>query len=282
MELILIHTVLNMLEVFTFPFMQRAFIAGVSSGFVLGWLGAFLTTKKMSFLGDGIAHASLVGVAIALFFGWPILPVSLIIAFIIAILIYLLESNAKLSSDSAIGIIFTTSMALGVIILSLYQGYQPELISYLFGNILIISKVDLVIILITNLIVIFILSFFFRKMVFTIFDKDGAYLSGIDTWKYDLMLYIISSLVIVLCIKLIGIILVSALMIIPSAIAKLFSNSFKTFTIFSSLLAAVLVFFGLILSYYLDLPSGATIILFSVFTLGLSYFGRKLAIYMIR
>jgi len=264
-----------MLDIFSYPFMQRAIVAGIFSAGLLGWLGAFITTRKMSFLGDGIAHASLAGVAIALLFGWAPIPVTVLFAILVAVLIYFLENHAGISSDSAIGIIFTTGMALGIIILNFYQGYQPELVSYLFGNILTISQSNLLTIIVFSLIIFLFLFFNYRKMTFITFDRNGAYLSGISLWKQDLLLYIFSSIAIVLSVKLVGIVLVSALLIIPSSISRTFSKSFRSFVGFSFLSSIILVFFGLIISYFLNLPSGATIIIFSAIIFALISLLRK-------
>lgn len=265
-----------MWEIFSYPFMQRAILAGLFSAAILGYLGTFITTRKMSFLGDGIAHASLAGVAAALLFGWSPMPVAILTAIIIAILIYLLEKKAKVSSDSAIGVIFTTGMALGIIILNFYQGYQPELISYLFGNILTINQVDLFTIILVSLGILFTFFFSYRQLVFVTFDREGAYLSGIKPWKYDLLLYVVSAIAIVLSIKLVGIILVSALLVMPSTISKLFAHSFKTFVLWAVIIAIILVEGGLFLSYLFDLPSGATIIIFGAIFLFVSYLFKNI------
>jgi ABC-type Mn2+/Zn2+ transport system permease subunit len=251
-----------MFDFLQYGFMQRAFIAGLCSAILLGWLGAFLTTRKMSFLGDGIAHASLAGIAFAILIGWAPMPVAIVFSIIVAIGIYVVEKKIHLSSDTAIGILFTTSMAIGIVLLQYYEGYQPELVSYLFGNILAIGKIDVLTIVISTLFILLFLYKHYTKMVFTTFDRDGAYLSGISLAYYDLSLYIISAITIVISIKLVGIILVSALIVMPSAIAKFFAKSFKSFVIYSSIFSACIVFFGLILSYFLNWPSGATIILF--------------------
>ncbi|MBT3816959.1 MAG: metal ABC transporter permease [Candidatus Magasanikbacteria bacterium] len=259
-----------MLDLFQYTFMQRAIIAGICSGISLGWLGVFLTTRKMSFLGDGLAHASLAGVAIAILLGWAPIPLAILFAVFIAIIIYIVEKKTTVSADMAIGMLFTASMAVGIILLQYYEGYQPELMSYLFGNILTITQTDLITIIFSTVIIIFLLLIHHRKLVFTTFDPDGAYLSGIDTWKYDILLYIISAVTIVLSIKLVGLILVSALIITPSAIGKLFAKSFTSFLVISTVFAINIVFWGIILSYILDWPSGATIILFgfTLFLLG--------------
>lgn len=241
--------------------MVRALIAGIFSALTLGALGAFVTTRKMSFMGDGVAHASLAGIALAILLGWAPVPVALGFSVIIALLIYFLEKKIKISADMAIAIIFTTGMALGILLLSFYQGYQPELISYLFGNILTISNIDLIAIVAVSVLVLGFLLFFYRRILFSTFDSVGAYLSGLKVWLYDIFLYIAIALAVIVSIKLVGIILVSALLVLPSAISRLFSQSFKSFILLASLSALIIVVSGLILSYYLNLPSGATIVL---------------------
>mgnify|MGYP002682706356 FL=1 len=158
-----------MFEFLDYPFMLRAFFAGTAVAIILGWLGTFVVTRKISFIGDGLAHASLAGIALAILAGFAPLPTALIIAVLIAIIIYFLEKKANISGDMAIAIMFTTGLAIGIILLHYYQGYQPELISYLFGNILSISVYDLKFILAASLIIIITLSLFYRQILFVTF-----------------------------------------------------------------------------------------------------------------
>ncbi len=250
-----------MLEIFSYPFMIRAFLAGAAVAAVLGWLGTFVVTKKISFIGDGLAHASLAGIALALLLGWAPLPTAIILSVLIAAIIYFLEKKVGLSGDTAIAIMFTTGLALGVIILHYYQGYQPELISYLFGNILAIGSADLRVILLASALMLAILAFFNRHILFATLDPIGARLAGHKPWIYDLLLYMMSAVAIILSIKLVGIVLVSALLVTPSVIARLFARSFKEFVVLAVIIALIVVLVGLIASFYLDWPSGATIIL---------------------
>lgn len=241
--------------------MIRALVVGIFIAIVLGWLGTFVVTRKMSLIGDSIAHASLAGIALALLVGWAPIPVAVFFAVLIAILIYFLEKKTKISGDMAIAVMFTTGMAIGIILLHFYQGYQPELMSYLFGNILTVNYYDLWNILAFGLVIIVLLAVFYQKILFSTFDPVGAYLSGLKVWLYDLILYISTAVAIILSLKLIGIILVSALLVTPSAIAKLFAKSFRHFILLAISISVIIVFFGLIISYWLDLPSGATIVL---------------------
>lgn len=244
--------------------MWRAIIAGIFSALLLGSLGVFATTRKMSFMGDGVAHASLAGIALAILLGWAPMFVAIIFAIFIAILIYILEKKSNLSADMAISIIFTGGMALGILFLSYYQGYQPELISYLFGNILTISNEDLFTVITVSLIILTLLIIFYRRILFSTFDPVGAYLSGLRVFLYDIFLYIAIAIAVIVSIKLVGIVLVSALLVLPSAISKIFSKSFKKLIILASILSIIIVLSGLLISYYLNLPSGSAIVLVGI------------------
>ncbi|MBP9731980.1 MAG: metal ABC transporter permease [Candidatus Magasanikbacteria bacterium] len=250
-----------MLELLSYPFMQRALISGIMISLVLGWIGTFLVSRKMSFIGDGIAHASLGGIALAIILGIAPLPTALVFGVMLAIILFFIEKKTDLSQDTTIGLLFTTSMAVGIILMHFHEGYQPELMSYLFGNILAINTVDLWTIGGVGAGVLLLLSIFNRQMTFITFDKDGAYLSGISPARYDLIFYIMTTLAIITSVKLVGIILVSALIITPSAAAKLIARSFSSFQKIAMIIALTMTIAGLTLSYYLDLPSGALIIL---------------------
>jgi zinc transport system permease protein len=250
-----------MLEIFQYSFMLRALYAGLMVAVVLGWLGTFVVVRKLSFIGEGIAHASLVGIAAALLLVVSPLPVTILATILIAIGIYFLQKKTNISGDMAIAIVFTSCLALGIILLHFYQGYQPELISYLFGNILTISQFDVFNILGFGALIILLLTFLHKQILFTTLDPIGAKLAGLRTDIYDLLLYVILAVAIVLSIKIVGIVLVSALLVTPSASAQLLAKSFKSFIALSIFISLLIVFFGLIFSYYLDLPSGATIVL---------------------
>lgn len=250
-----------MLEIFTFPFMQRALIAGVLVGILLAALGVFVVMRKMAFFGDGIAHASLAGIALGILVGFAPLPVAIVYAVIVALIIYALERGTQLSSDTIIGILFTASMALGVVIMSFIPGFQPELVSFLFGNILAINVTDIVIIggFATGILV-WLLGWR-RHLTYATLDPDHATLSGINTQLHTILLYVALSVSVVLGVKILGIILVSALLIIPAATSRLLSNTFRSFFWISILLSVIVVVLGLLLSFFIDAPSGATIIL---------------------
>ncbi len=241
-------------------FMQRAFIAGMVLAPLLAVLGSFMTLRKLSFFADGIAHASLLGVAIAIIVG--ILPFigALIIGILLGITMYFLEKHSKLASDTVVGIVFTTGMALGIILVSLQPGYQPELISFLFGNILAVTWADIWTITALSFGILLIVYIFFRQFILISLSKEMAWTSGIHTKYLDLLFYIFLSLAVVLGVKLLGIILVSALLIIPPVTSKLIARSFYSYVLFAIIFAFISFIVGLFSSYHLDLPSGASIV----------------------
>jgi ABC-type Mn2+/Zn2+ transport system permease subunit len=215
-----------MLEILQYAFMQRAIIAGIVLACLLAWLGVFVIMRKMSFFSDGIAHASLAGVAVGVVAGIHPLTTALIFSVIFSIVIYSLEKKTTLSSDAIIGILFTSGMAFGVVLISFKSGYQPDLVGFLFGNILAIRTADLAVI--------------------------SALSAGI-------MAFLAVS--VVLGLKILGIILVSALLIIPASTAKLVSKSFKGLIVQSVVFSEIVVILGITLSYYLDSPTGPMIVL---------------------
>ncbi len=252
-----------MIELLQYPFIQRALIAGVILAGLLAYLGIFVMLRKMAFFGDGIAHASLAGIAIGIITGVSPLPVAVIFGIILAIIIYYLENKTVLSSDTIIGIIFTASMSLGVLLISLQSGYQPELISFLFGNILAIKTTELIYFGVVAALLILLHIAKKNKIALMIFDRESAYLAGINVTLLEITLYIALSVSVVLGVKVLGIILVSALLIIPPSTGKLLAKSLKSLEYITLLLAEITMVAGIILSYYLDLPTGPTIVLTS-------------------
>ncbi len=250
-----------MLELFTYPFMQRALVAGIIIALLLGWLGVYVISRNMSFVGDGVAHASLSAVALAILVGFTPLPTAIVFSILLAIAIHALKQKSSISFDAVIGILFTTGMALGIVLLQFHEGYVPDLMSYLFGNILTINTSDLWWMAGVGTLIIIFLATARRPLAFLTIDPEGSSLAGIPTKRIDLLLTIMISLSVVLSIKMIGIVLVSALLILPSASAKLLARSFHQFLVSSIILAVIMVLVGTILSYVLNMPTSAIIVL---------------------
>ncbi|MBU0625496.1 metal ABC transporter permease [Patescibacteria group bacterium] len=252
---------MELFEMFSYPFMQRAFLAGLMLAALLSFLGIFVTVRKMSFFGDGIAHSTLAGLAIALLAGISPLPTALIWAALVALLIWWLEQRTHLPSDTLIGIFFTSSMSLGVILMSFKAGYQPELVSFLFGSILAIRTPDLIYIYTVGVVILIWLASNLKRLIYLSLSRDQAAVSGVAVSRKTLLLYIGLALATVLGVKMLGIILVSALLILPAAASRLITKTFRGHIIASVILAEIMVAVGLIVSFIYDLPSGATVVL---------------------
>lgn len=247
-------------DILQFPFMQRALIGGIIIATLLASLGVLATLKKMAFFSEGIAHASLAGIAIAILAGASPLPIAIVWAVIVAVGIFAIERHTKVSSDVAIGILFTGSMALGVLMMSLTAGYQPELVSFLFGSILRITWNDIALMTALSVIILSWYGLSLKQLTLIALSEDTAKVAGINTGLQTLLFYIALAISTVLGVKILGIILVSALLILPSAISKLHAESFKQYLLYSIITAQVIVFAGLLLSFYYNLPSGAVIV----------------------
>ncbi|MBI4713680.1 metal ABC transporter permease [Candidatus Uhrbacteria bacterium] len=256
---------MDILEFLQFPFMQRALIAGILLGVLLASLGIFVTLRRMAFFGEGIAHASLAGIAIAVLAGLNPLPVAIVWSIILAFLIFVLEQKTKLPIDTVIGIFFTSAMALGVVLMNFTTGYQPELMSFLFGSILSVSFADLITIAISTIVIITWLIFSRRQITFLSLSEEQAIVSGVPVRLQTAALYVALAIATVLGVKILGIILVSALLIIPPAISRLHAKSFRSHLILAVLFSEIIIVLGLALSFFFDLPSGATIILVGAF-----------------
>ncbi len=269
-----------MLEILSYPFLQRAILAGLIMALLLAFLGPFVILKRMSFFADGIAHASLAGVAIGIFLSFNPLLAAVLISVIFAIVIYFTEQKQGLPVDTIIGILFSFGMALGVLLISVYPGYQPELMSFLFGNILAIQKGELIMMFGLSLFILLFLFFNLKQLALFTLNEETAYTEGIKVKRLRLFLYIILAITVVLGIKILGIILVSALLLVPTAIARLFSCSFVSLLVNSVLLAEGIVLSGIIFSYYLNFPTGPSIVVLGVLIFALSVFIKNIKKYV--
>ena len=247
------------MDLIAFPFMQRAFVGGIIISFLLAYFGIFAILRRSSFFGDAIAHSSLTGVALGILMGIDPLLMSLLYAVLVSFIIPLIRSRSNLSTDSLLGIILPVSMALGVILLSVTPGYQPELMSFLFGSILGIGWKEIILTGFISLVLFFILKNNHKKLLNISFDKEYSKLLGINVNFLDALYHIALAVSIVLGIQLVGIVLVNAMLIIPAATARLFSKSLHSMFVIAPIISVITTVIGLILSYYLNLPSGPVI-----------------------
>lgn len=250
-----------MIEIFQYEFMQRAFIAAVLVSVACGVVGTYVVIKRIVSLSGGISHAAFGGVGLGYFLGLNPVLAAIPFSILSAIGIGTINHRVKVSEDTAIGILWSVGMALGIIFINLTPGYAPDLFSYLFGNILTVANSDLVIMLILDLIIIAMVFLFQREFLAISFDEEFSKVVGMHSELIYMLLLSLVALSVVVLIKVVGIILIIALLSIPAAISKQFTYDIKKVMIFSVVIGMILNVIGLLLSYIFNLASGATIIL---------------------
>ena len=260
-----------MMEMLSIPFVQKALIGGVVLSILLSLLSLFIVVKNWSFISIGISHATFGGLAIGLYLGINPTIVGFIFAILVGVLIGYISKNSNLKEDVSIGILFSFSMALGLILIMKTPNYTTDLFTFLFGDILTITSLDIKLLVGFTIFIGIYLFLFFDKLMFCCFDEEVAYTTGIKTNFYYYLLIVIIAIATVLSVKLVGVILASAMIILPASFASLFFWYYKKILIFGSLTSVVMITAGIFVSYYLDLPPGAFIVsLYSgVFMLGL-------------
>jgi zinc transport system permease protein len=269
-----------MIEILQFEFMQNAFAAGLLAAIACGIIGTYVVVKRMVFISGGIAHASFGGIGIGYFMGIDPIIGALVFAIASALGMGALVRRTKLPEDTAIGIFWAIGMALGVLFIALTPGYAPDLFSYLFGNILTVPTSDLLLMIILDGVIILVVSLLYKEFTALSFDEEFSKVMGLPVERLYLTLLCLIALTVVLLIRIVGIILIIALLTIPAATARRFTSNLKKMMMLSVALGIGFTFGGLWLSYVVDLPSGATIILVSggVFLASLGFsrlYGRK-------
>lgn len=252
-----------MTEFLAYPFMQRALLAGLLVGCSASVLGVLVILRRSAFFGDAIAHASLAGVAIGLLSGWNPLLAATGVGVGLAMSLHIVERHTRLALDTVLGFILPFFMALGVLLLSLQPGYQPELMSFLFGSILTVSYDTLLLVAGMTCAVLAGFACWRPQLLFAAFDEEAAQLTGIRVGLILTGYHILLALVVIASIRTVGIILANALLIIPAATAKMLARSLAHMFVLAPLLGGMSVVGGMIVSYYLDLPSGPAIVVLS-------------------
>ncbi len=254
-------------EILQYEFFRNALIIGVLSGVACGIIGSFIVIKKISFISGSIAHASFGGIGIAYFLGLNPVLGALVFSILSALGIGFINKNNKSQEDASIGAIWAIGMATGLLFIYFTPGYAADLMSYLFGNILLSTNNDLIYIAILNVFIIVSVYFLFKWLVAVIFDEEFAQISNIKVYPLYLFLLVLIALSVVVLIRSVGVILVIALLTLPASSAQLLSKRFKNIIFIAIVLAIFSNLLGIFLSYYLNLPSGPVII----FTAALIY-----------
>ncbi|MBI5188611.1 MAG: metal ABC transporter permease [Nitrospirae bacterium] len=250
-----------MIEILSSAFMQKAFFVGIMVSLISGLVSVFVVLRKMSFIGAGISHAAFGGVAIGFFTGINPLITATIYSIAVALGIEVVSRKGKVSEDASIGIFFASSRALGIILVSLSREYNVDLFGYLFGNILAITDREVLITLLTTISVIGVILLFLKEIFLTTYNEEIAQVSGISVRAINILFLLVLSISIVIAMKVVGIILISALLVIPGATAQLFAKSLTSMIAISCGAAVFSTITGLFLSYEFDIAPGGSIVL---------------------
>jgi len=246
--------------IFAYDFLRHAAEAALLASISCGIIGSYIVARRMVFISGGITHASFGGIGMGYFFGiHPLLGAALFSIFS-AVGIRLASKKSEIREDSAIGILWSLGMAIGIIFIFLTPGYAPNLMTYLFGSILTVTLTDLYFMAALALVIILLFTFFYRIILYVSFDEEYARSHNAPVELVNYLLLILIALVIVLHIRVAGIILVISYLTIPQTTANLFVSDLRKIILYSILISFLGSTAGLIVSFYLNIPSGATII----------------------
>jgi len=248
-------------DIFQYAFLQNAVLSAVLVSIVCGIIGVIIVEKKLVMISGGIAHTSFGGVGLGYLLRIEPIIGGLVFAVVSSLGIVYLKRKFETGADTLIGIFWSVGMALGVMFIALMPGYPPDMTSYLFGDILTVSKLDVTLMTVLDAFIVLSIVVFFNYWKAYLFDEEFAQVMGVNTAKLDYFLFVLIALTIIVLIKVVGIILVIALLTIPPAIAKQFTHNLRNLMFMAIGIGGVLSLAGLTLSYYMNVPSGATIIL---------------------
>ena len=258
------------LEILSYGFMQRAIVSGIAIALLCSVVGLFLVLRRYSLFGDAIAHSSFGGIAAGLLIGiyplWTAYAVSLLSALIIT----RIRQKFDISGEAAVAVLLSSGIAVGLILISLSGGFTVDIFSFLFGSILLVSVEDTILILSLTGVILIVILLLYRQLIYSTFNEEQAKVSGIPVEKINYLIVFIAGITVVTSIQLVGILLISALFVIPNVTAIMYGLSFKQTAILSSSFAVSSVVIGILLSYVLDITPAGTIVLISITILATS------------
>jgi zinc transport system permease protein len=253
------------LEFLLYGFIQKALIGGLFLGVTCAILGVFLVLKNMALIGDGLAHVTFGALALGLLLNLSPFWVALPIGILGSIVILFITKQTAAKADAAIGILSSMGIAGGVLIASVAGGFNVDLFSFLFGSILTIQETELILSIAASIGTLLIISLYYYDLLYVTFDEPSAKVAGINVTFIEYLLATLTGVIVVLSVKIVGVLLVSALIILPASTALQVSRSFSQTLIFTAILSGFSVISGIVISYALDLPSGALIVLLNGF-----------------
>lgn len=264
-----------MFDFLAYGFMQKGLLGAMIVGGCCSLIGAFVVLRGMSYIGAGIGHGCLAGVALAFLMGWNPMVTASVAALVMVVLIEGVKRKAALKMDTAIGVLFSLAMALAVLFIGMLKRYTPDIMGYLFGNLLGITSADLWIMGGIAIAVAFLILVFFKEIQYSTFDPEMAELSGIPAGWITLGLTILMGLTVVISLQAVGELLVLALIVLPASTAYQLTKSLQKMIALSMTIGVSVSIIGLILAYYLDVPSGSTIVILLGICFGLAVLAKS-------
>lgn len=259
----------TLIELFSYDFFVNAFLASMLAAISCGLIGTYIVSRRIVFISGGITHASFGGIGMGYYLGINPLVGATVFSVLSGMGIQLFSSKGKVREDSSIAIWWSLGMAIGIIFVYMTPGYAPNLMSYLFGSILTVSTGEIWLMLALAVIIVSFFTLFYRTILYISFNEDYARTSDLPVDLFNYLLMVLISLTIVLNIRVVGIILILSLLTIPQATANLMTRNFGRMMVYSIGFAFLASFVGLLISYFADIPSGATIIFTQVVLFGL-------------
>lgn len=251
-------------EIFAFSFMHRALISGIAIAILCSVVGLFLVLRRYSLFGDAIAHSSFGGIAAGLLAGiyplWAAYGVSLASALIIT----RIKDKFSISGDASVAILLSSGIAVGLVLIGLSGGFTIDIFSFLFGSILLVSVNDTILILSLTGIILIVILLLYRQLLYSTFNEEQAQVSGIPVEKINYLIVFMAGLTVVTSIQLVGVLLISALFVIPNITAIIYGKGFKQTAILSMCFSIFSVVVGILLSYILNITPSGTIVLLSI------------------
>ena len=251
-------------EILTYGFMQRAIISGIAIAILCSVVGIFLVLRRYSLFGDAVAHSSFGGIALGLLVGVYPLWTAYLVSIASALIITKIRQQFKISGDASVALLLSSGIAVGLVLIGLSGGFTIDILSFIFGSILLVNTVDTILILALTGAILIIVLLLYRELVYSTFNEEQAKVSGIDVEKINYLIVFIAGITVVTSIQLVGILLISALFVIPNISAIVYGRGFRDTMLLSIGFSVFSVVSGIFISYLFDITPSGTIVLISI------------------
>jgi ABC-type Mn2+/Zn2+ transport systems, permease components len=251
-------------EMFSYTFLVRAVVVGLLVSLCAALLGVSLVLKRYSMIGDGLSHVGFGTLAVATALNAAPLTVSIPIVVLAAFMLLRISENSKIKGDAAIALISTSSLAIGVVVISLTTGMNTDVCNYMFGSILAMSKNDVILSIILTIVVLILFVLFYNKIFAVTFDESFTQATGTKTAIYNMLIAFLTAIIIVLGMRMMGALLISSLIIFPALTSMRTCKTFKSVTICSAIVSVICFFCGVVISYVYATPTGASVVIVNI------------------